>query len=64
LQEKLFDLVEQFNSNEDAKQAFKTIKNENALFGRRKRILFESKNHSIVFNFGIYEEKIVPYYVK
>lgn len=56
LRGKRFELVKQFHSNMDAKQAFKNIKNENALFGKRKRILFESKNHSIQFNIGIYEE--------
>jgi hypothetical protein len=51
-----FELINEFNSNIDARRELKKIKNENALFGKRLYFLFESKNPTLVFKNGIYEQ--------
>lgn len=53
-----FELVEYYHSKIDAIKNLKRIKNENALFGKRKRFLFESKKENIVSKFGIYEQAL------
>jgi hypothetical protein len=55
---KKFELTSQFHSNIDAKKALRSLKIENALFGKRKRVLFESQNQNILFKNGLYEEVI------
>lgn len=61
---KKFELINQFHSILDAKRALRKLKNENALFGKRKYLLFESKNQKILFKNGLYEEVITSIYVK
>lgn len=53
---KSFLLACDFHSKLDAAKELKKIKIENALFGKRKYFIFESKKDSIVFKDGIYEQ--------
>lgn len=53
---KNFLLTSDFHSKLDAAKELKKIRTENALFGKRKYFIFESKNEYIVFKHGIYEQ--------
>lgn len=53
---KEFHLVNDFHSKLDAQKELKKLRNENALFGKRKTFVFSSQNSNIQFQYGVYEQ--------
>jgi hypothetical protein len=53
---KNFHLINDFHSKLDAYKELKKIRNENALFGKRKTFVFSSQNSKIQFQYGVYEQ--------
>jgi hypothetical protein len=51
-----FYLVNGFQSKVDAQMELRKIRDENALFGKKKSFVFSSKNPDIVMSFGVYEQ--------
>ncbi len=51
-----FGLVNDYHSKLDAHKELKRLRNENALFGKKKLFVFSSTNPKIVFNHGVYEQ--------
>lgn len=51
-----FELVNDFHSKLDAQKELKRLRNENALFGKKKIFVFSSTNPKIIFNHGVYEQ--------
>lgn len=58
-----FYLINNFDCKIDAAKDLKRIKNENALFGRRKHFIFETKKTEIVLKYGIYEQNILAFII-
>jgi hypothetical protein len=57
-QELEYSLVTDFNSKLDAQRELRRIRNENALFGKRRTFIFSSQSTKTVFAHGIYEQNI------
>jgi len=55
-----FHLVNDFHSKLDAQKELRKIRNENALFGKRKTYIFSSKSSKIQFPQGVYEQVFFP----
>ncbi|CEN43799.1 hypothetical protein AB4865_05310 [Capnocytophaga sp. ARDL2] len=51
-----FHLVNDFHSKLDAQKELQKLRNENALFGKRKTFVFSSENSKIVYKHGVYEQ--------